>query len=297
MGVEFSVIINHFMSDEAQHHIAASALFSAALYVKAPLIKEVLLVDGSRLPSERMREECERLGVKYLHSGRMLSFAEGYNFGVMAANADWIILSASDIYPSHNITLAFQEIIEGCETTRLGCIIPRLSHCAFPSQVRSRIFNPLCVVPTMTLNVNVFNRQLLNDLGLVPTHYSGAYNDVELSILLAKADRQIYMTQQSCLHYGSLTIQTNKSSVNFAADRIKFKGARPNYYRAGALWDLDIVPLLTSRYLKAAFTMANMLGRGRLYRIVEKLLFYALPAFQRRKVATFVSTSSQSTLH
>ena len=114
--------------------------------------------------------------------------------------------------------------------------------------------------------------------------------------MLARVGRQIYMTHQNCLHYGSLTIQSNKSSVNFDADRVKFKDARPNYYRAGALWNLNIVPLLTSQYLKAAFAMANMLGRGRLYRIVEKLLFYALPAFQRRKVATSVSVSSNSTL-
>jgi len=240
----FSVVINHYSGGGRVPHLAGAVIFSAALSVKDPLVKEVFVVDGSPVPDPALRDYLEQMGCQYLHAGRRLSFSEGYNFGASRASQEWVVLCASDVFPSLDCYAAVAGFLARIDPNSVGCVIPRLTSSDLPYQ-KSRFFARwACSVPVMTLNFNVFHRGYLQAVGGVPTEYSGNYNDIELSIRIHKDGRRIYMLPVRCVHYGSLTLQTGNSSVSIADDKVTFRARHPDLLDRGSMWDLRVASLM-----------------------------------------------------
>jgi GT2 family glycosyltransferase len=240
----FSVVINHYSSGGYAPHLAAASIFSAALSIRDPLVKEVLLVDGSLIPDPTLQSYVQNMGCQYLHAGRRLSFAEGYNLGVSRASQEWVVLCASDVFPSLGCYGAIADFLSKINLDTVGCIIPRLTSSDLPYQ-KSRFFSRhACTVPIMTLNFNVLSRPYLQSIGGVPVEYSGNYNDIELSIKIHDDGKRIYMLPIRCVHYGSLTLQSGGSNVSAERDRITFAARHPDLVDYGSLWDLRVASLM-----------------------------------------------------
>lgn len=246
----FSIVINHYCGQMHAPQLAGASIFSAALSVRDPLVKEVLLVDGSAQPDARLQGYVQDMGCRYLHAGRRLSFAEGYNLGASAASEDWVVLCASDVFPSLDCYRRIAEFLARVDQESIGCVITRLSNSDLPYQ-KSRFFaRRTCTVPVMTLNFNVFSRAYLKAIGGVPEDYSGNYNDIELSVRIQRDRKRLYMLPIRCIHYGSLTLQSGSSNLSAQQDLHTFAAHHPELMDYGSMWDLRITSLLRPGLLR-----------------------------------------------
>lgn len=239
----FDVVINHFAGSDDKAHIVASALFALSLSVRQKEVREVILVDGSPEPDPHLRGEVERMGGRYHHEGRRLSFAEGYNAGAALTGADWIVLSASDVYPSLDFFEKAAAFIARTDADEIGCIVPRLTHSDLPTQTSRLKRKEVCVIPVMTLNLNILQRKVFFEIGGVPEHFSGAFNDVEMAIRLHGAGRRIFMLPDVCTHYGSLTIAAPGTSYRWTKDLATFRERHPAFALDEGFWAMDVSKL------------------------------------------------------
>src|SRR3972149_6523348 len=68
-------------SHEGYEIITSTTRLALLLLRENRVVGNVVLVDGSPEADGLMKEMCQKLDVKYLHTGRRLSLAEGYNAG------------------------------------------------------------------------------------------------------------------------------------------------------------------------------------------------------------------------
>ena len=274
----FEVVLNHFSVDGASH-LRLSTLFAASLSLRDALVSNVTVVDGSPSVDEELRASVERIGGRYHHEGRKLGFAEGYNIGAKLTSAKWLVLSASDIYPSLDL---FQQALKAIETfgEEVGCIIPHLTKSDLPIQESRWYPQTTCSVPLMTLNLNVFRRDTFFELGGVPTEYSGAFNDVDLSIKILERGLKILMIPALCNHFGRLTWETSSSDYKYINDRETFSRKYPSFVDLGYFWDLDLYAVIggwSGLMIKWALKLCPVKRRMGL----SRRLLMLLPALRR----------------
>ncbi|MCI0574957.1 MAG: glycosyltransferase [Chloroflexi bacterium] len=135
----------------------------------------ILVCDGSPEPDPTLAEMVTGDRVCYLHAGRQLSFGATYNLGVAAAQTDYVALIANDILIS---SLQLQRLAHELKGD-VGCAMPYLIRSDYATQVARRARVPRrCYPASMTLNVNVFRRDVLQAAGQVPEELSGSFNDM-----------------------------------------------------------------------------------------------------------------------
>ncbi|MEO6080242.1 MAG: glycosyltransferase [Steroidobacteraceae bacterium] len=273
----FSVVINHYSGGGFAPHLAGASIFSASLSRRDPLVKEVLVVDGSQDPDPVLQAHVQQMGCQYLHAGRRLSFAEGYNFGASRASEEWVVLCASDVFPSLDCYAAISGFLARINTDTVGCIIPRLTSSDLPYQ-KSRLFaRHACVVPIMTLNFNVMKRSYLESIGGVPVEYSGNYNDIGLSIRIHDDGKHIYMLPVRCVHYGSLTLQSGVSNVSADRDRASFAARHPHLVDPGSIWDLRVGALMKPGLIPLLLYFSRMSPTRHIRSIVARWILRLVP--------------------
>jgi len=275
----FSVVINHYSGQANTPHLAGASIFSAALSVRDPLVKEVLLVDGSLSPDLKLQKYVQDMGCQYIHAGRRLSFAEGYNLGISRASQEWVVLCASDVFPSLDCYRSICEFLSKIDVETVGCIITRLSSSDLPYQKTRFFASYCCTVPIMTLNFNVLKKSYLQSIGGVPTEYSGNYNDVELSIRIHSDRKHIYMLPIRCVHYGSLTLQTGGSNVSAERDIETFAAHHPDMMDYGSMWDLRLTSLTKPRLLKVLLQLSKISPTRHSRTVTTRWILRLVPLF------------------
>lgn len=264
----FSVVINYFNMDVDAYQLAAACLFSAALANEDELVLEVIVVDGSLMPDPHLASQLTRIGCKYIHEGRQLTFAEGYNLGASHARAEWIVLCASDVFPSITFFREVQLLISELSSDRIGCIVPRLTISDLPAQESQLLQWGTYALPMMTLNLNVIHRRLLEEIGGVPAAYGGGYNDILMAMRIKEKGRSIFMIPTRCTHYGQLTRRVGGSNFRFNEDRARFVAENPQMVDLGSIWDLRVSSLTTNRFARVLWSASRVFGRGRIRRRV-----------------------------
>jgi hypothetical protein len=165
------MVVNYFTnySDEQTRQIlVTSTALSLRLLRVSPRINTILLVDGSETPDPDMKEACRTIGVDYYHHGRRISYVDAYNLGWGQLDEPFVGLMANDIIP-HPIT-SIDLLADWAARPEVGCSFPYLT--TFGSSVletqrqgfwtRGRI---TCEPSTMTLNLNIFKRSVLEQIG------------------------------------------------------------------------------------------------------------------------------------
>lgn len=252
----FGVVVNTYLTPEHPPSVQMSALFSVSLLLNCPEVSAIVLVDGSAEPSETFEAFCAAHGVAYLHAGRAMGFAEAYNAGVARLSTEWIALMASDIYALPDTFAAFKRFIEDNPDRPIGCLIPYLSQSDFraqeglPSRPRTA-----ARVPVMTINLNVFHRDVYLEMGGLSEEYSGNYNDVDLAIRLKEKGLETYLIDAYAHHYGSLTLRYG-TSTRFENDRAAFFSRRPDLLDPRGWWSLRFDRLFDSYRLKWLYRAA-----------------------------------------
>lgn len=236
-----------------------------------------MVVDGSAEPNLGLRDWIISIGASYHHSGKRLTFSQGYNTGLAISDQPWTILCASDVYASLTI---FEKLAEFCAQTRLddvGCIVPRLSFSDLPLQMsRGTMSRPLSI-PLMTLNFNVFPTEYLRNIGGVPDDFTGNFNDVLLCRKIRADGRNIVMLPECCVHYGSLTIGSGATGVSQQRDRDRMANSYPELFDRYGFWHLDLRHFTDSLLLRIALTVSSKVYPRRFRRpLSERLMRYLI---------------------
>ncbi|OCT10701.1 hypothetical protein A8709_22965 [Paenibacillus pectinilyticus] len=281
MSIKFGVVVNYFSKDSHPISVKYSAMFALSLLKNCPEVREIVLSDGSEIPDNDLSSFCESIEIKYLHSGRMMSFAEGYNYGVEHLTEDWIATMASDIYVTPTTFTAIDRFIWKNGDLNIGCLIPYLSRSDLPTQqFSSSYFSRDCESPGMTFNLNIFKKDVYKKLDGMTREYSGNFNDIEMWLKLKEKGLNVYLVGSSyAVHYGQLTL-TYGSNTNVNNDKEKFYKKHPQLFEKGSFFDMRMDEFFQSRILKYLYKFKMLLptAKRKMYII---LLLKILPVLQK----------------
>lgn len=277
----FGVVVNTYLTEAHPPSVKLSAQFAVALLRTCPEVSSIILVDGSEHPNEALERSCAQVGAQYVHVGRRLGFAEAYNTGAALLSEEWIALMASDIYVLPETFAGFRRFIEARADLPIGCLIPYLSQSDFPSQVGlPQQARTECRVPVMTLNLNVFRRQVYQDLGGLTETLSGNFNDVDLALRLKEKGFDTFLVDSFAHHYGSLTLRYG-SNTSRLHDRDIFFVQRPHLRSPRGHWNLRLDRLLDHPALRIAYWLATSIPSDTVRAQGLQWVFDRLPRYQR----------------
>ncbi len=279
----FGVVVNYFSTEKHPPSVKQSTKFAVSLLKNCPEVTSIVLVDGSDEVDAELKSYCECFGIEYAHCGTRMSFGEAYNYGVRYLSEDWVVLMASDIYVYPDTFTAFRNFIENYPDLSIGCLIPYLTRCDLAIQQASQSSKKYdCYASIMTFNLNVFRKNVFEDLGGLCTSYSGNFNDIDICLKLEKKNLDIFLVADAyVIHYGSLTLR-HGSSVNASLDYDRFYSDYPEMYLSGGLWNLRISHFLRHPILKLLYRLNARFGRDTKNR--RKRLDWVLklvPSFQK----------------
>ncbi|HVR28547.1 MAG TPA: glycosyltransferase, partial [Thermoanaerobaculia bacterium] len=187
---KLDMVVNFFCRSSAdaatRELLAAATEVSLRLLRRNPAVRTTLLVDGSASPCREMAERCQALGVEHLHGGRELGFAEAYNLGWRSLDGELVGLMANDVLPLPLESV--QVLLEWVRQPDVGCVFPYLisNRAAWDETQRPSFLHRgriSCEPASMTVNLNLFKREVLERIGGLDPNYLVGF---ESPILLIK---------------------------------------------------------------------------------------------------------------
>ena len=152
--------------------------------------------------------------MRYIHAGRELGLAESYNIGWRATSSPYVCLMANDILPFPLETV--DRLLEVIQAPDVGCVFPYLTdglytqHTGF-SDFRSRF---TCEPASMTLNLNMFRRSVLEAVGGVDERFAvGYYDPLLLMGVRRQGYRAVLVGGTKAIHFDQLTKQLGGSTL------------------------------------------------------------------------------------
>lgn len=241
----------------------------------------IVLVDGSPSPDPWIRDCCGKCDVTYHHAGRELSFAEGYNTGWRLLTEPMVGLMASDIFPPKSTIATLTAFLE---TPEVGCVFPYLSYCDYPAQVAPLVKEAVTCEPSaMTLNLNLFKRPVLQQVGGVDERYTGAYNDLILMMKIRRAGHRVVQVGGTYVnHLGQITISQG-TTYKREGDKQRFQKEYPELQAAHGKWRFKhwVRPLSTSPRAARWWWLSQNVPSSRLRGILERYTLSREPQLTR----------------
>lgn len=230
-------------SDEGRDIVRTTTELGLTLLRMVPSVGDVVLVDGSPEDDSTLGDACARRHVRYLHAGRELGLAESYNMGWRTTSSPYVCLMANDILPFPLESIG--RLLEVMEAPDVGCVFPYLSdgllytqHADF-SEVRS---GRTCEPASMTLNLNVFRRSVLEAVGGVDERFAvGHYDPLLLMDIRRHGYRVVMVGGAKAIHFDQLTKRLGGSTLTpdaYAADRERWFAEYPRYAAQGGIGNL-----------------------------------------------------------
>jgi GT2 family glycosyltransferase len=239
-----------------------------------------VLIDGSGFRSERLAQLCSRLGADYISSEKKLSFAEGYNLGLSHAEADWYALCASDVIVPHDWDAV---MIREANRCKADFCAPYLTTADYSAQIRHLSLRCGSFEPSsMTFNLNLISRRLLERIGSIDGQFSGCFNDIDYLMRARSAGfRAIICNAGQVVHLGRITVSV-ASSATYTENLTLFLAKYPFLATTKEGWDFDFIhPIFFPRkcfYYMCCFGL--MSARNRLHNRTMNLI---------RRLESFVS--------
>lgn len=282
MSISFGVVVNYFSKPSHPASVKYSAKFALTLLKNCSEVSQIVLVDGSATNDHELQIFCESLDVRYLHSGKLMSFAEGYNYGVDYLTEEWIATMASDIYVTPTTFSGMKSFIESNRQLNIGCLIPYLSKSDLPTQqYLTSFFSRDCLAPGMTFNLNVFKKSIYQELGGMTKEYTGNFNDIEMWLKMNEQGLETYLVGQSyAVHYGQLTLNYG-SNTNTQIDREKFYKKHPELFEKNGIFSMKFAKILKSKRLKILYELNNFLPL-KIRRMFLVFILKTAPLLQRK---------------
>jgi hypothetical protein len=234
-----AVVVNFFvMSHDGPEHSLVTTTTSLGLqFLKAAQeVDHVLLVDGSAEPDPTMKQECARVGVEYHHCGRLLTYVESYNIGWRRLPYRYIGLMANDVLPHPTPTIG--RLLEVLKRPDVGCTFPYMSsHRETWDEVqRPTLFNSAritCEPATMTLNLNLFKRALLERMQGLDNGYLTGFQESRAIVKIRNSGFRVVMVKDTRIfHFDRLNKSTGQSEIaddNITKDAARWREHYPQY--------------------------------------------------------------------
>lgn len=277
----FGVAVNHFRKPDHPLSVLQSTKFALSLLKSCVEVTTIVLIDSSGRHDADLESFCQSIGVIYKHYDRVLSFAESYNFGVACLEEDWVVTMASDIYVRGDTFGRFKRFIEDNPTVPIGCLIPYLSSCVYPVQEASdNMLRHTCYSGIMTYNLNVFPKQVFQEIGGLSEKYSGNFNDIDTCIQLKKKNLRVVLVNIFVHHFGGMTLQ-HGTNVKGEADFVQFQSEYPDFTADSGLFQVRLDKLLEHSLLRLVSQASLTIKPRRLRPRLEAWVHSKLSRLQR----------------
>lgn len=274
---DIGVVVNYYwqFSYPKSHQIST---WVALLKLKETnAAQNIVLVDGSPTADDFIESKCNELEIEYLSSGKRLSYAEGFNKGIEHLSNQFICLMANDILTTRD---AFEMLHKWINRPDVGCVFPYLSFSDYPGQMPFFVRKPVTCEPTcMTLNFNLFPRNILEEIGGVDENYSGAYNDViMLTKIRNKGYKVILVGNTHVVHLGKTTISQG-SDYKKDEDFLRFSNEYPQFRAKHGKWQIKhwVKPFATNKKIALFWWVSQNLPSTRLRKFMEWFTLWLEP--------------------
>jgi GT2 family glycosyltransferase len=288
---DLGVVVNYYSSGssrEANKLLVAATSLSLRLLKMNPAVDAVLLVDGSRKPDELICEACKDIGVQYYHDGKEISYVRAYNIGWRKLSQPYIALMANDIIPHPLNVMAL--LLEWIRRPDVGCVFPYLMTNRLGSDETQkpgfwrRGFRT-CEPSSMTLNLNVFKRSVLEEIGGLDENYLYAFAEPILLVKIrSRGYRAIMVGGAVAFHFDRLTKTTGESSLTqemYDEDARRWFREYPRYADDSGLANLRlwVTPFTTTHVSRALWWLSYHAPGKRLRLLLRVFTMWAEPLF------------------
>lgn len=235
MNNHIGIVVNYYWKPSFPMSCRYSTLVSLLSLVEAGFRENIVLVDGSPIHDPFIEEQCENLGIRSIYTDSNLTFAEGYNLGIEQSHGEYVCLMANDIYPTRD---AFEKMFEWITKPDVGCSFPYLTASDYPGQVSGFVRKAVTCEPTfMTLNINMFKRSVLEEIGGIDNEFTGGYNDiVGLSQIRNLGYKIVLVGDTNVVHLGRMTISQGTNYVISDENYKLFSNRFPEYIAKHGKW-------------------------------------------------------------
>jgi GT2 family glycosyltransferase len=288
------VAVNHYWNspdDAARSIVVSAAELGLRMLRRSPVVGTIRLVDGSPQPDDRLAAVCTDIEADYVHLGREIGLAEGYNIGWRGLPERYVALMANDIVP-HPVS-ALELLLDAVRDPEIGLAVPYLSMCDYAPQLARRLLlrrtMRTCEPASMTLNLNVLPRDVLERVGGVDEGYStGFYDPILVMRVRELGYRAIQVGGAEVIHLDRLTKLTGGSTLTratHAADTQRFFDEYPELNVPGrtGIWGIAFWrwPIATDRRMAALWWLSQRARYPRVRRSVEEMAILLEPLLTR----------------
>lgn len=262
-------VVNYYWRPTYSESVRASAHLAISLLSNSPIIDRIILMDGSQKADNEIQKDCQKNKVEYVHLGRELGFAEALNEGWKRLDTDFIGLMASDIYPTNETIIL---LVEALASPGIGCVSPYLDFCDYPGQVASFVRNPITCEPTsISLNLNLIKKSVLEAIGGIDEHYSGGYNDLIMLMKIRNMGQKVvFIGKTRTTHFGQATVSQG-TNFNMIIDKPRFFAEYPEYYATHGPFNITHWkwPFATTKRAKIIWWVAQNFPHRKIRRFLE----------------------------
>jgi hypothetical protein len=246
---KIGMVVNYYWnstSEPGRQLVTLTTQTALTMLKLNPIVGSVVLVDGSPRSDPKIRNLCLGLSVNYLHAGRELSLPEGYNVGWQSLSEDYVGLMANDILPHPPDTM--RRLLYWIRRPGVGCVFPYLTSGSNYTQ-RFGFFrrgDQTSEPASMTLNLNVFRRSVLEEVGGVDEGYRVGYYDPILLIKIRRLGfRVILVGKAHAIHCDKLTKKLGGSTLgreSYRKDTLRWASEYPKYFADDGIGHLNFWP-------------------------------------------------------
>ncbi len=265
------VVVNYYWKSSFPTSSRFSTLVSLLSLLEAGFKENIILVDGSPIHDPFIEEHCENLGIRSIHTDSNLTFAEGYNLGIEHSKGEYICLMANDIYPTRD---AFEKLYKWISLPDVGCVFPYLSSSDYPGQIPSFVRRAITCEPTfMTLNINLFRRTVLEQIGGIDPYFSGGFNDIVTLVKIRNLGYKVIMVgDTSVTHLGRMTISHGSTYVISKNDYEVFITKFPHFQAKHGKWGYKhwVKPFAVNRKVALSWWLCQNIPSTRVRKYLER---------------------------
>lgn len=292
-GAVLGMAVNHYWNspDEAGRAVTVTATeLGLRLLRGSPVVGSITLVDGSPQPDARLARVCEDVGATYVHTGREIGLADGYNIGWQSLPEPYVGLMANDVIPCPLPSI--ERLLETVQQPGVGLAFPYLTQCDYePQLARLDVFGRrtmvTCEPASMTLNLCVLPRDVLERVGGIDNTYAtGFYDPILVMKVRELGYRAVQVGGTWVVHLDRLTKQLGGSTLTstvHAGDRDQFFREYPQLRAEHGIWGIRFWkwPMATTRRSSLLWWMSQRLPSPRARHLAERAAIFLEPLATR----------------
>lgn len=290
---ELGIVVNYFSRErqgQVRDILVSATLNSLQFLRQIPEIGTILIVDGSNEPDPKLKQQCAKSCCKYFHAGQEVGYAQAYNIGWKMLRERYIGLMANDIVP--NPPSSVSVLLDWLKKPDVGCVFPYLDspHSRGDEVQATGYFKRSevsCEPSSMALNLNLFKREILEEIGGVTEEFKFGFSEpLLLHNIRSLGYRCVMVGGTRAYHYAELTKILGGSNLSmelYERDRQLWFSRYSALSSQKGIGKIDMSAALfsTSRKVKLLWMLAYALPASRTARKFMRLIMWLEPWLTR----------------